>query len=79
MTAINAERGGFLRLTFDRSSPLYRTLYCQRTSAERIKSQAKELGIEHPHVRNQPSVERLNTLTYLLINAKALQRARRIN
>src|SRR2546430_13836307 len=79
MTDINAERGGLLRLTLDRSSPLYRAIYCQRTSAERINSQAKELGIERPHVRNQRSVERLNTLTYLLINAKALQRARQIN
>lgn len=79
MTDSNAERGGLLRLSLDRSSPLSRAIYCQRTSAERIKSQAKELGIERPHVRNQPSVERLTTLTYLLINAKALQRARRIN
>jgi len=78
-TDINAERGGLMRLTLDRSSPLYRAIYCQRTSAERINSQAKELGIEHPRVRNQRSVERLNTLTYLLINAKALQRARQIN
>jgi hypothetical protein len=54
-------------------------MYCQRTSAEGITSQAKALGIERPHVRNQPSVERLNTLTSLLINAKALQRARQIN
>jgi len=79
MTDINAERGGLLRLTLDRSSPLYRAIYCQRTSAERINSQAKELGIERPRVRNQCSVERLNILTYLLINAKALQRARQIN
>jgi hypothetical protein len=78
-TDINAERGGLLRLTLDRSSPLYRAIYCQRTSAERINSQAKELGIERPRVRNRRSVERLNTLTYLLINAKALQRARQIN
>jgi len=68
-----------MRLTLDRSSPLYRALYCQRTSAERINSQAKALGIERPYVRNQCSVDRLNTLIYLLINAKALQRARQIN
>src|SRR5436305_12558573 len=79
MTDINAERGGLMRLTLDRSSPLYRALYCQRTSAERINSQAKALGIERPYVRNQCSVDRLNTLIYLLINAKALQRARQIN
>jgi hypothetical protein len=78
-TDSNAERGGLLRLILDRSSPWYRAIYCQRTSAERINSQAKELGIERPRVRNRRSVERLNTLTYLLINAKALQRARQIN
>lgn len=79
MTDINAEPGGLMRLTLDRDSPLYRAIYRQRTSAERINSQAKALGIERPHVRNQRSVERLNTLTYLLINAQALHRARQIN
>lgn len=54
-------------------------IYKQRTSAERINSQAKADGIERPKVRNGRSVSNLNTLTYIVINAKALQRARAIN
>jgi len=47
-------------------------------SAPRINSQAQALGIERPKVRNIGSVRHLNTLTYLIINAKALARARSI-
>jgi Transposase DDE domain len=76
---INQEKGGQMRLLLDRSTPLYRAVYNQRTSAERINSQAKELGIERPKVRNHRSVERLNTLTYIIVNVRALQKARSIN
>lgn len=76
---INVERGGLMRVTLDRDSPLYQAIYRQRTSCERINSQSKALGIERPKVRNGQSVRILNTLTYLLINAKALERARSIN
>jgi hypothetical protein len=68
-----------MRVTLDRSAPLYKAIYRQRTSTERINSQAQALGIERPKVRNMRSVCNLNTLTYLVINAKALQRARSIN
>jgi hypothetical protein len=76
---VNWERGGIERVTLDRNSPLYHAIYTQRTSAERINSQAKELGIERPKVRNGRSVANLNTLTYLVINVRALQRAKAIN
>jgi hypothetical protein len=76
---INLEPGGLLRVATDRASPTFRALYDQRTSAERINSQATRLGIERPKVRNGCSVRHLNTLTYILINARALQRARAIN
>jgi Transposase DDE domain len=76
---INIEKGGLMRAMLDRSSPLYHAVYCQRTSAERINSQAKALGIERPKVRQGRSVHRLNTLTYIVINVKALARARAIN
>ena len=76
---VNHERGGQMRITLDRTSPLYQAIYRQRTSCERINSQAKELGIERPKVHNRASVERLNTLTYLIINVRALQRAKSIN
>ena len=68
-----------MRVTLDRQSPLYRVIYNQRTWAERINSQAKDLGIERPKARNIRSIRRLNTLTYITINLKALQRARAIN
>ncbi len=76
---VNWERGGLARVTLDRHSPLYKAVYTQRTSCERINSQAKELGIERPKVRNGRSVANLNTLTYLVINVRALQRAQSIN
>ncbi len=74
---VNLEVGGQLRLTLDRQSAAYRQLYTQRTSAERINSQATALGIERPKVRRLAGVARLNTLTYLVINIRALQRLRR--
>ncbi len=75
----NGERGGIQRALLDRESPLYKSVYCQRTSTERGNSHSKALGLERPRVRNIHSVRTLNTLTYLLINAQALQRARTIN
>lgn len=72
--AVNLEVGGQLRLSLDRHSAAYRQLYNQRTSAERINSQATALGIERPRVRRLAGVTRLNTLTYLVINVRALQR-----
>jgi len=38
---INIEKGGLMRVTTDRDHPIYKSIYCQRTSAERINSQAK--------------------------------------
>ena len=76
---INIEKGGIMRVTLDRTSPLYKTVYNQRTSCERINSQAQALGIENPKVRNIHSVRNLNTLTYLIINVRALSRAKSIN
>jgi hypothetical protein len=71
--------GAGSRVTLDRDGPLYHALYKQRTACERINSQAKELGIEHPKVHNGRSVANLNTLIYLVINVRALQRAKSIN
>ncbi|EFH90034.1 transposase [Ktedonobacter racemifer] len=75
----NWEAGGLMRVLLDRSSPLYKAVYTQRTSCERINSQAKELGIERPRLRNRRSIANLNTLIYLIINVRALQRAISIN
>jgi hypothetical protein len=79
LVRINTEPGGMLRATTDRDADDYHAIYRQRTSAERINSQATALGIERPKVRNARSVARLNTLTYILINARALRRARDLN
>ena len=76
---INIEAGGIMRVTLDRTSPLYKVIYNQRTCCERINSQSKELGIERPKVRNIHSVRNLNTLIYLVINVRALDRAKSTN
>lgn len=76
---INIELGGIMRVTLDRTSPLYKVIYNQRTCCERINSQAQALGIENPKVRNIHSVRNLNTLIYLIINVRALKRAKSIN
>lgn len=76
---LNWEKGGLMRALLDRDSALYHTLYNRRTACERINSQAKALGIETPKVRNGRSVRNLNTLTYLIINVRALQKAKSIN
>lgn len=76
---LNIEAGGRMRVELDRQSADYQAIYRQRTAAERINSQATALGIERPRVRQQGSVRTLNTLTYLVINGRALQRARSLN
>lgn len=76
---VNWELGGIQRVTLDRDGPLYHAIYTQRTCCERINSQAQALGIERPKVRNGRSVRNLNTLIYLIINVRALQRAQSIN
>lgn len=76
---INIELGGHMRIALDRHSDTYKAIYRQRTAAERINSQAKALGIERPKVRNSRSVHNLNTLTYIIINMRALERARAVN
>jgi hypothetical protein len=76
---VNWERGGLLRSTLDRTSPLYHAIYTQRTCCERINSKAQALGIERPKVRNGRSVKNLNTLIYLIINVRVLAKAKSIN
>lgn len=75
----NTAPGGLMRATLDRHADPYTASYRQRTSAERINSQATALGIERPKVRNTQSVARLNALTDFLIYARALQRVRSRN
>jgi hypothetical protein len=76
---LNIEAGSRMRAEMDRQSAAYQAIYRQRTAAERINSQATALGIERPRVRQHRSVQTLNSLTYLVINVRALQRARTRN
>lgn len=69
--------GARLRYTLDRDSERYKEIYRQRTATERINSQAIALGIERPHLRNGQAIANENTLIYLLINLRFLQRLRK--
>ncbi len=84
---VNAKRGGCtavmptsigarLRYTLDRQGEAYKDAYRQRTAVERINSQALALGIERPHLRNGHAITNQNTLIYVLINLRFLQRLR---
>lgn len=75
-TTMAASKGARLRYQIDRESEEYKQVYKQRTAVERINSQAVDLGIERPRLRNGLSIANQNTLTYVLINLHALQRVR---
>jgi len=68
--------GARIRYQLDRDGQAYKDIYKQRTAAERINSQAVALGIERPHLRNQQAITNRNTLIYILINLRFLQRIR---
>jgi len=68
--------GARLRYTLDRNSQIYKSMYRQRTAVERINSQAFQLGIERPHLRNGSAIANLNTLIYTLINLRLFHRLR---
>ena len=87
VTHANADKGGCvatlptsigtrLRQQLDRAGADYQRIFAQRTASERINSQALDLGIERPKLRNQSSIANQNTLIYVLINLRALQRVR---
>jgi hypothetical protein len=66
--------GARIRYQLDRESDRYKEVYKQRTAVERIFSQAVALDIERPKLRNQRAITNQNTLTYVLINLRAMQR-----
>ena len=76
---VNWELGGIQRVTLNRDAPLFHALYNQRTGCERVNARAKELGIERPRVRNSHSVANLNTLMYVIVNVRVLEKAQSIN
>ena len=75
-TTIATGRGARLRHQLDRESTAYKQLYAQRTMVERINSQAEALEILHPKLRSGRAIANRNTLTYVLINLRALARLR---
>jgi hypothetical protein len=77
ITTLATSVGARIRHQLDRDSAVYKDIYKQRTATERINSQAKELGIERPRLRNCQAITNQNTLIYVLINLRALQRVRR--
>jgi hypothetical protein len=76
VTTLPLSPGTRARHELDRSSQDYKQLYKQRTATERVNSQAVELGIERPKLRNGRAIANLNTLIYVLINLGALHRIR---
>ena len=66
--------GARIRHQLDREGQPYKAVYKQRTAVERIFSQAVALGIERPKLRNATAIANINTLTYLLINLRAMAR-----
>jgi Transposase DDE domain len=75
-TTLAASRGARIRHQLDRTSDAYKQLYDQRTMVERINSQAEALEIIHPKLRSGRAIANRNTLTYVLINLRALMRLR---
>jgi hypothetical protein len=75
-TTIATSKGARLRHQLDRESEAYKQLYAKRTMVERINSQAEALGILRPKLRRGRAIANRNTLIYVLINLRALNRLR---
>ena len=77
ITTMPTAAGARIRYQLDREDAAFKKIYNQRTATERINAQALELNIERPKLRNQEAIANQNTLIYVLINLRALQRVRR--
>ena len=76
ITTLPDSPGVRARHELDRHSDAYKEVFRQRTATERINSQALELGIERPKLRNGRAIANINTLIYILINLRAYHRIR---
>jgi hypothetical protein len=76
LTTMATSVGARIRYQLDRESQAYKDVYKQRTASERINSQATKLGIERPKLRTGLAIANQNTLIYILINLRGLQRVR---
>jgi hypothetical protein len=76
-TTLPTSIGARIRYQIDRDtcagagSQAYKRVYKQRTADERVNSQAVELGIERPRIRNGQAIANQNSLIYVLINPSA--------
>ena len=75
-TTIATGRGSRIRHQLDREGEAYKKVYTTRTMVERINSQAEALNILRPKLRRGRAIANQNTLTYVLINLRALARVR---
>ena len=53
------------RLSIDRTSIAFKSVYALRTEAERYNSRFKQAGCERVYVRNGNSVKNLNTIAHI--------------
>jgi hypothetical protein len=75
-TTLGSSPGVRLRHQLDRQSEEYKRLFRLRTMVERINGQAEDLLIIRPKLRSGRAIANRNTLTYVLINLRALMRVR---
>jgi len=73
-TTLATGAGARLRLQIDRDTAAYKQLYAQRTMVERVNSQAEALGLLRPTLRSGRAIANQASLTYVLINLRALRR-----
>lgn len=76
-TTIAMSEGARIRHQLDRESEEYKRLFALRTMVERINSQAEALNMLRPKLRRGSAIANRNTLVYVLINLRALQRLRK--
>ena len=60
------------RLSIDRSSIAFKSVYALRTEAERYNSRFKQAGCERVFVRSGNSVKNLNTIAHILLLSIAI-------
>jgi len=74
LTTLPTSVGNRIRYQLDRKGEAYKQVYKTRTATERINSLSKEMGLERPKLRRGTAIANQNTLIYVLLNLKALQR-----
>jgi hypothetical protein len=73
---INLDDPQKLRFALNRQSKEFKQAFKERTTVERLFAHANQANFEHPNVRDGHAVAQLNTLTYTLINLKAILKVR---